>query len=597
MDPGNPVDSQAVAHRLASVYDQPEHPASARVVRGAAWIAAAYNEPGLWLMGGALLIALGMVTVLLGYIAIEGLLAFWPREVVSLQLETGEVVCGEIVRSERYVPEKQALNELPEVLKERAFQAIRQQGAVRRYLVRIGNYELTGEHFRWVSEFEIAGASRNLPSDIAVFERRAWGRFYGFPAAFVVDGKIVAEGVAQVWQEFERAHPQVLSLWGELRRLERVDLGRINRRMEEARLSCREVELRYGEDSAEADEARRRWQAEQAALEAQAATVEAKITKLREEIGRWAIQVKTADGKEASLPVGEIVRAYLPNRLNWWGKFRVYLARLWEFVSDEPREANSEGGVFPAIFGTVLMTLLMALGVAPFGVVAAIYLREYAKAGLVVSAVRIAVNNLAGVPSIVFGVFGLGFFCYTVGASIDQLFYAARLPSPTFGSGGILWASLTLALLTLPVVIVATEEALAAVPNSVREGSLACGATKWQTIRRVVLPQAMPGVLTGMILAMARGAGEVAPLMLVGVVKLAPELPVDGEFPFFHPERSFMHLGFHIYDLGFQSQNAEAARPMVFATALLLVLIIFTLNLAAIYLRARLRRRFLGARF
>jgi phosphate transport system permease protein len=243
------------------------------------------------------------------------------------------------------------------------------------------------------------------------------------------------------------------------------------------------------------------------------------------------------------------------------------------------------------------MTLVMSLLVTPLGVLAALYLREYAKAGLAVSAVRIAVNNLAGVPSIVFGVFGLGFFCYIVGASVDQLLFRAKLPTPTYGTGGLLWASLTLALLTLPVVIVATEEALAAVPSSMREGSYACGASKWQTIRRIVLPRALPGILTGMILAVARGAGEVAPLMLVGAVKLAPDLPIDATAPYLHLERSFMHLGFHIYDLGFQSQNSEAAKPTVFTTTLLLVSIVATLNLTAVYLRARLRRRFVAAHF
>jgi phosphate transport system permease protein len=197
----------------------------------------------------------------------------------------------------------------------------------------------------------------------------------------------------------------------------------------------------------------------------------------------------------------------------------------------------------------------------------------------------------------VFGVFGLGFFSYIVGGSIDAIFFADKLPNPTFGTGGIMWASLTLALLTLPVVIVATEEALAAVPTSMREGSFACGATKWQTIRRVVLPRALPGVMTGAILAMARGAGEVAPLMLVGAVKLAPELPLDLHFPYFHPERSFMHLGFHIYDLGFQSQNSEAAKPMVFTTTMLLMGIVLFLNAAAIWLRSRLARKFSGAKF
>jgi phosphate transport system permease protein len=228
----------------------------------------------------------------------------------------------------------------------------------------------------------------------------------------------------------------------------------------------------------------------------------------------------------------------------------------------------------------------------PFGVVAAIYLREYAKAGALVRLVRIAVNNLAGVPSIVLGVFGLGFFVYLVGGAIDRAFYPERLPSPTFGTGGILWASLTLGLLTVPVVIVAAEEALAAVPRSMREASLAVGATKFQTILRVVLPAAAPGILTGLILAMARGAGEVAPLMITGVVKLAPDLPIDGIFPFIHLERKFMHLGFHIYDVGFQSPNVEAAKPMVYATAILLLAIVVLLNLTAIIVRNRLKKRY-----
>lgn len=243
------------------------------------------------------------------------------------------------------------------------------------------------------------------------------------------------------------------------------------------------------------------------------------------------------------------------------------------------------------------MTLLMVIAVAPFGVVTALYLREYAKQGRMVAIVRISVNNLAGVPSIVYGVFGLGFFAYTLGASIDQLFYPERLPSPTFGTGGLLWSSLTLALLTVPVVIVATEEALAAVPRSMREGSLACGASKWQTIKYIVLPRALPGIMTGLILAMARGAGEVAPLMLVGVVKLAPELPIDGVFPYLHLERSFMHLGFHIYDVGFQSRNSEAGKPMVFVTTLLLIAMIAAMNAAAIVIRNRLKRRFAGSQF
>ncbi len=306
----------------------------------------------------------------------------------------------------------------------------------------------------------------------------------------------------------------------------------------------------------------------------------------------YRLRFETADGTVTDLPVESIVRAYPANQLGFFGKLGVYLSRWWEYLSEGPREANSEGGVWPAIFGTVTMTLLMSILVVPFGVLAALYLSEYAKSGTIVSTVRIAINNLAGVPSIVFGVFGLGFFCYVVGAKIDATFFPEYGDTPNYGKGGLLWASVTLALLTLPVVIVATEEALAAVPGSMREGSYACGASKWQTIKRIVLPRALPGIMTGMILAVARGAGEVAPLMLVGAVKLAPALPVDGVWPFVHPDRSFMHLGFHIYDRAFQSENSEAAKPMIFSATLLLIAIVVVLNAVGMIVRARLRKKF-----
>ena len=304
------------------------------------------------------------------------------------------------------------------------------------------------------------------------------------------------------------------------------------------------------------------------------------------------IILRLPNGVEKSIAIGNIIFAYYPNQLGFLSRLGIFLHNIWGFLTLDPREANTEGGVFPAIFGTFVMTLLMVLAVMPFGVVAAIYLREYAKEGLFVRSVRIAVNNLAGVPSIVFGVFGLGFFVYFMGGTIDQLFFGDYLPTPTFGTGGILWASLTLALMTVPVVIVATEESIASVPRGMKEGSLACGASKWQTIQRIILPASVPGILTGLILAMARGAGEVAPLMLVGVVKLAPSLPLDAEAPFIHLERKIMHLGFHIYDLGFQSPDSEAAKPMVFATTLLLIGLVVLLNLTAILIRERLRRKF-----
>ena len=238
------------------------------------------------------------------------------------------------------------------------------------------------------------------------------------------------------------------------------------------------------------------------------------------------------------------------------------------------------------------MVLLMAVMVTPLGIMAAIYMREYAKQGPLIRVIRVSVNNLAGVPSIVYGVFGLGFFVYVLGGSIDRLFFPEALPAPTFGTPGLFWASLTLAILAVPVVIVATEEGLARIPRAVREGSLALGATKAETLWKIVLPMASPAMMTGLILAVARAAGEVAPLMLVGVVKLAPSLPVDGNYPYVHLDQKIMHLGFHIYDVGFQSPNVEAARPLVYATALLLVVVIALLNFSAIAIRNRLREKY-----
>jgi len=309
----------------------------------------------------------------------------------------------------------------------------------------------------------------------------------------------------------------------------------------------------------------------------------------------YRLLVSDANGKEKSIPLDQILRVLTPNDLSVVEKLWVYGGNIWTLLTTEPREANTEGGLFPAIFGTVMMVMIMSLIVTPFGVIGALYLREYARQGVVVRIVRIAVNNLAGVPSIVFGVFGLGFFVYGVGGTMDALWFPERLPTPTFGTGGILWASLTLALLTVPVVIVATEEGLAAVPREYREGSIGLGATKWETIWKVVLPAALPAILTGLILAMARASGEVAPLMLTGVVKLAPALPLDSTWPFLHLDRKFMHLGFHIYDVGFQSPNVEAAKPMVFVTTMVLILVVVTLNLTGIVLRNRVRKKYAGS--
>lgn len=453
---------------------------------------------------------------------------------------------------------------------------------------------------------------------------------------FVVAVAQVWRGAEVAWRRFEGAMAGVREMRGRANAMRKHEVGEVSARLESERLRLRRaildhppgaaweaafdelagarresetgaialarrrldlVERDFGRPAVEVLSAVADFEVVEQSTQGEFERINGAIDAIEREARRAVLWFDTAQpGVNSGIALVDIVRAYPANQLDLSSKVGVYFDRWWEFLSEDPRNANEDGGIFPAIFGTVLMTLLMCIAVVPFGVLAALYLREYAKAGFLISMVRIAVNNLAGVPSIVFGVFGLGFFCYIVGATLDDLFFSTRLPQPTFGKGGLLWASLTLALMTAPVVIVATEEALAAVPNSMREGSYACGASKWQTIRRIVLPRALPGIMTGAILAMARGAGEVAPLMLVGAVKLARELPFDLTPPF-GANRSFMHLGFHVYDLGFQSPNSEAAKPMVYTTAFLLILTIAVLNLLAIWLRARLRRRFVSAAF
>ncbi len=551
----------------------------------------AHGEPFNWALGGALAFGIVLIVGFLLLVFWNGISTFYPKPIEVIRTVDGTSVAGSVRRDEVFRLPTAQLADLPPAQQAR----IRaDDGYVKRRLVQIGNYDLYNEDFRWVSEYQIESVS--TPPGLYFIERVEWGPFVGRIKQVSLDGRVVA-GEALTPQVLDRAHGEARDRWWRLRDLERGDIGTINHHLDEERLALRRLELRFGQGDPRIAEAARPIQERIGKLQAEYKVVADQVTAVRQADIRNTITLTDVNGREKELPLSGVTRFVAANDLGLFGKLGVYFGRWWEFLADEPREANTEGGVMPAIFGTFVMTLLMVIIVAPFGVITALYLREYAKQGRIVSIVRISVNNLAGVPSIVYGVFGLGFFAYLLGGGIDGLFYPERLPNPTFGTGGILWASLTLALLTVPVVIVATEEALAAVPRSMREGSLACGASKWQTIRNIVLPRAMPGIMTGLILAMARGAGEVAPLMLVGVVKLAPELPIDGFFPFIHLERSFMHLGFHIYDVGFQSRNSEAGKPMVFVTTMLLIGLIFVMNIGAIMIRSRLKRRFAGSQF
>ena len=557
----------------------------------------ALGEPALWGFGGALALGIIMIAIFLMVVLYNGATTFWPKPIEQVELTDGRVIAGVERRGTIFRPE---LARLPADVRD-TVEA--NDGFAYRTLYQTANFDLYGDDFQWVADFETANVTR--PEDFYYFERQTWGVFVGRIAGMTIDGQQMAYDPAVLRREQGAARDR----FREIRRIERNEIGRINHQIERERLAQRRALLQEGQiqrgERADVDDmaaqARDGVLAESQAriedLQAEFAVLSARVNEIRAQDRRFTVTLEEVGGRQITPEISQIVRYFPANTVSVFDKIGIYFARWWEFVSAEPREANTQGGVLPAIFGTVAMTLLMVVFVAPFGVITALYLREYAKQGRVTSIVRISVNNLAGVPSIVYGVFGLGFFAYTMGGTIDQLFYPEALPNPTFGKGGILWASLTLALLTVPVVIVATEEALSAVPRSMREGSLACGASKWQTIRYVVLPKALPGIMTGMILAMARGAGEVAPLMLVGVVKLAPALPIDTFYPFIHLDRSFMHLGFHIFDVGFQSRNSEAGKPMVFVTTLLLLALIVAMNATAIIIRNRLKRKYASGQF
>jgi phosphate transport system permease protein len=545
------------------------------------WLAS--GRPWVWLTAGAVSVSLIMVCGLLLLITLRGMGHFWPGDVVRYQLHGGagaEQALGEVVDHER-VAAARLIDQGLTVPSGEAF--------VDRYLLKVGNRDLYGIDFRWFSAVEIAAVDQ--PPDALVVEREEWGNFYGFARGIRVGGRELDLAPERLWVELSERLLRKQQLEERISDIEKRRMGAVNYALERLRLRARRLEL----DGIVDGPRHAALAVERARLDARYEALAAELAESYSAIDRDVLLAVSVDGTERELPLAGVVRAFRPNLMSVPDKLGHYVAKLVEFVSAEPREANTEGGVFPAIFGTVLMVLLMSVFVTPFGVIAAIYLREYARQGPLTRTIRIAVNNLAGVPSVVYGVFGLGFFVYFLGGNLDRLFFPEALPAPTFGTPGLLWSSLTLALLTVPVVIVATEEGLARIPRSIREGSLALGATKAETMWRTVLPMATPAMMTGLILAVARAAGEVAPLMMVGVVKLAPSLPLDGNVPFLHLDRKFMHLGFHIYDVGFQSPNVEAARPLVYATSLLLVIIIVTLNLAAISIRNRLREKYNAA--
>ncbi|WP_429193103.1 phosphate ABC transporter permease PstA [Aeromonas salmonicida] len=537
------------------------------------------GAPWIWMTGGAVSLSLVAVLGLLLLIGWRGLIYFWPHPIYEWQIQdvsgNKSVLIGEINDSELVPVERLRAAGIPLEGEDRE--------VLTRYLVKTGNREFVDLDFRWVLETDIKSLS--LPAEMAVIERTTNGNFYGYVVQAKEDGVLHEQDLHKV---LKRMLARSNGLSEQASKLQKGAIGSINYQLEKLRLKERKAEL----NDELTDQLKAELVEERKALNDRYQILEKELFSLRAQADRDAITVKDMRGELVTMPMSKVLDVTWPNAMGLPAKVGHWFHQIGKFVSGEPREANTEGGVFPAIFGTVFMVILMAIIVTPLGVVAAVYLHEYAGKNSLTKLIRIAVINLAGVPSIVYGVFGLGFFVYTLGGSLDQLFYPEALPSPTFGSPGVIWSALTLAILTLPVVIVSTEEGLSRIPSTIRQGSLALGATQAETLWRIVLPMASPAIMTGLILAIARAAGEVAPLMLVGVVKLAPTLPMDGNFPYLHVERKFMHLGFHIYDVGFQSPNVEAARPLVYATSFLLVTVIVGLNLTAIGIRNHLREKF-----
>lgn len=732
------------------------------------------GEKYVWLCSMGLAAGLLMVIGLMLVIFFNGMGVFWPRTVYEVNLHADSQTSAP---GERRTFAGSIAEMRPKLSRNAETDAYD-----REIKFFIGNKDVFNEMFVFIDENDIA--SRTPAEGVIVAERTNSGDAIFYPLELTLsDGRTVSSDAPEFYDTLQELIAETRARYHENQRLARGPIGVITRQQREVDLNIRVLGRKNPEQAPQLREMERlhadilrlkaagedpgellaQYQvlAGQGGVFSELAVLHQEQERLLEEVSSLSarsrellaaneantLRYRLISGEEVTMSIGNVLSIYKPNELNFFQKIGFFIAEVWKFLTEAPRSANTEGGVFPAIFGTFVMTVLMSAAVMPFGVLAAIYLREYARQGPFVQAIRIAINNLAGVPSIVYGIFGLGFFVYTVGGWVDggshlsidsslwfgiagttlgvvvlgvclvalglslkdqadasgdpakgwlahgkevfadymsfrwklagaalltgvigvfsgdfthsailfavfagilalsfvvkvlarvigarrvfseQVsrllvpvtgglwifvaltvlfliitfpgFFADRLllNEPTFGTGGVLWASLTLALMTVPVVVVASEEALAAVPRGMREASLACGASKWQTIQRVVMPASASGILTGLILAMARGAGEVAPLMVVGVVKLAPDLPVDGTWPFVHLERKFMHLGFHIYDLGFQSPDAEAAKPMVFATTLLLICLVVILNLGAILIRDHLRRKYSSGTF
>ena len=611
------------------------------------------GESLVWLSSLGLTVGLLMIIGILTLITIEGVSIFWPKNIYSIKLkETSKfkINNSNLFAGEKILTRNKKINKINVLVIKNKETSANKSKETQFY---VANRDIYGFSFHYVNNEDIT--KETLPKNIMMIDRNNDSRAILIPQHLIIENNIIKKNDKNFIKKLNNALEETIKLNKEVHTLIDKKLRKINKNIKDLAIKAysqtKKIKLTKKQETLFRRYVRmesslthtfpnldkvittKNLLSKQKQLEITAFISTRKqlsqlhnkeilqlisihkksysqsnesikhlekIKLLKKAIKINKLVAKDSTGKITTINIGHIASYYFPNQLSLFGKFKIFCRNIKTFLFDDPREANTQGGVFPAIVGTFFMTILMTIAVTPLGVITAIYLREYAKQNTLTKFIRIAINNLAGIPSIVFGAFGLGFFIYGLGYSIDQLFFSDHVESgagAVFGTGGILWSSLTLALMTLPVVIVASEEALSSVSKGLREGSLGCGASKWQMTRSIVLPTALPGIITGIILAMARGAGEVAPLMLVGVVKVAPNLPIDTIYPYIHLDYKFMHLGFHIYDLGFQSPDSEAAKPMVFATTLLLLSIVFTLNLIGIYIRQRLNKKYSSGNF
>lgn len=541
------------------------------------------GKPWIWLTSLAVTTSILLVLGILLFIGWNGINHFWPQPLYQWKNQDGAQVIGQVFQRQE-VDWKQLSHEQQLQVPMEMRQQLEDQlvPTIERLVIKVGNRDVYGHDF--ISTYDYLWQEAEQPKDLLVLDRVKSGQFFGRALAITIDGERFTDDLPE---RIAQAVDRVNKIRSEIDTLVHDKVEPLSWQLQSNRQQITAL-IQSGENQGRLKILTdRRQQLNDSRDEA-----EAEVEELQQRLAQQSLWVQDMRGHSRLINLNQVLDAWYPNAMTTGSKLTHWFGSAWNFIADDPRESNSEGGVFPAIFGTVLLVLLMSVAVMPLGVLAGVYLHEYAQNNWLTRLIRITVNNLAGVPSIVYGVFGLGFFVYSVGGTIDELFYSDALPAPTFGTPGLLWASLTLAMLTLPVVVVTIEDGLSRIPKSVRHGSFALGATKSETLLHVVLPMAMPAVLTALILAVARAAGEVAPLMLVGVVKLAPNLPIDGQFPYIHLERKFMHLGFHIFDVGFQTSNLEAAKSLVYATSMLLVTVIIGLNLIAIRIRNSLRDSF-----